>query len=349
MPSCLHQRFSGFDLLFRRLGTFPTAIEALEGISPAGTLWCKREDLSAQPYGGNKVRKLECLLPDAKGRGDTVLSMGATGSNHLLATCLHGAAMGLKIHGLVVPQPVTEHVRTNARLLSHHAEQVWPARWKISVPWVGMVAWAHCRAVAEGEATWIPAGGSSPLGTVGWVEAALEIGEQVAAGDLPQPTDVFVPFGSGGTAAGLWVGFAVLGWNTRVHAVRVMDWPYVRRGTLTALGRKTHALLRAHGASLPPLDGSRLVVDPSAIGSGYGFPTDEGLAAISLGEERGLKLEPTYSAKALAACLRAMEAGAVGEHVLFVDTLNSRDLTALLSEAPEGMVPELQGIVPLGL
>ncbi len=345
MPSHLHQRFSQFRLPFTRLGTFPTAIEALEGISPAGTLWCKREDLSARPYGGNKVRKLEWLLPDAKSRGDTVLSMGATGSNHLLATCLHGGEMGLKIHALVVPQPVTEHVRTNARLLSHHADQIWAARWKVSVPWVGMMAWAHVRAMTTGEATWIPAGGSSPLGTVGWVEAALEIGAQVEAGDMPRPTDVFVPFGSGGTAAGSWVGFAILGWDTRVHAVRVMDWPYVHRGTLTSLGRKTLDLLQARGLSLPELDGSRLVVDASAIGKGYGFPTDEGLAAIDLGAERGLKLEPTYSAKALAACLRAMEAGTVGETVLFVDTLNSRDLTGLLAEAPEALVPELGGLV----
>jgi len=345
MGSLVHQRFDGLELAFSRLGTYPTSLEPLQGLGVGANLWCKREDLSAVPYGGNKIRKLEWLLPDACERGDTVLSMGATGSNHLVATAIHGGALNLKVHALVVPQPVTDHVRDNARLLSHKAERIWPAKSRAAIPWVGMMAWGYCRGVAQGEPTWIPAGGSSPLGTVGWVDAALEIGRQVESGEMPRPTDVFVPFGSGGTAAGLWLGMGILGWETRLHAVRVMDWPYVRRGTLVSLARKTRVLLNESGASVPEARLERLVVDDSAIGDGYGHATDEGLLAMEQAGARGIHLEPTYTAKALAACLRAMSEGRTGSEVLFVDTLNSRPLAPLLAEAPEDVVPDLASLL----
>ncbi len=331
----LFERFSNLELEHVSLGVFPTAVEPIEGIVEGASLWCKREDLSGEVYGGNKIRKLEWLLSDARLRGDTVMSLGATGSNHLLATAVHGDSLGMKLQALVVPQPVTDHVRDNARILTHHAERVWPCRSRVAVPWVGWQAWRHCRDVCQGEPTWIPAGGSSALGTIGWVEAGLELADQVARGCLPQPTDVFVPFGSGGTAAGLWVGLSLAGLPTRVHAVRVMDWPYVRRATLTSLAAATVRLLRARGAAVAHPSSTQLVVDSSAIGGGYGHATPEGLEAIERAREvAGLLLEPTYSAKALAACLRAIVEGRTGGEVLFVDTLSSRSMTGLLEETP---------------
>ncbi|MEE2752053.1 MAG: pyridoxal-phosphate dependent enzyme [Myxococcota bacterium] len=331
----LLERFPNLDLEHASLGLFPTPIEPIVDMVEGASLWCKREDLSGEMYGGNKVRKLEWLLPEARLRGDTVMSLGATGSNHLLATALHGESVGLNLQALVVPQPVTEHVRDNARILQHHAARVWPCRSRMVVPWVGWQAWKHCRDVCQGEPTWIPAGGSSALGTLGWVEAGLEIADQVEQGCLPLPTDVFVPFGSGGTAAGLWVGLSLAGLPTRVHAVRVMDWPYVRRATLTSLAGATVRLLRARGAVLAHPGADTLIVDSTAIGGGYGHPTSEGMEAVEKAREvAGLLLEPTYSAKALAACIRAIVEGRTGGEVLFVDTLNSRSLTGLLEACP---------------
>ena len=200
--------------------------------------------------------------------------------------------------------------------------------------------------VAQGEPTWIPAGGSSALGTVGWVDAALELSDQVSQGCLPEPTDLFVPFGSGGTAAGLRLGLSMAGLSTRVHAVRVMDWPYVRRATLTSLASATVRLLGSRGAVVDQPDASKLIVDSSAIGGGYGCATPEGLEAMEQAKDfAGLLLEPTYSAKALAACIRAIKQGRTGGEVLFVDTLHSRSLRELLRESPMLSTDSMGGLL----
>src|SRR4030042_5456359 len=105
------------------LGQFPTPVEpmAKRGESLGfKRLWVKRDDFSGVRYGGNKVRKLEFLLADAQAQGrDAVLTLGAVGSNHVLATALYAQELGLKSFAVFVPQPVQEYARKN--LLCDHA------------------------------------------------------------------------------------------------------------------------------------------------------------------------------------------------------------------------------------
>ncbi len=95
------------------LATTPTPVERSRALSEAlgSDVWVKRDDLTGTRYGGNKVRKLEYLLADAMDRrADTIVTTGAAGSHHVLATSIYGRQLGLDVHGLLVPQPKTPHV-----------------------------------------------------------------------------------------------------------------------------------------------------------------------------------------------------------------------------------------------
>src|SRR5690606_41318971 len=82
-------------------------------------LWIKRDVISAQPCGGNKVRKLEFILADAKSRGiERLITIGAVGSHHALATALYGRAHGFRVTLVLFPPPINEHVR-RVLLLGH--------------------------------------------------------------------------------------------------------------------------------------------------------------------------------------------------------------------------------------
>ena len=78
----------------------PTPLVLAEEVSSSVgcEVWVKRDDQTHPRYGGNKVRKLAPLLADARARGVThVLTLGAAGSHHVLATAVHGGAMGLTV------------------------------------------------------------------------------------------------------------------------------------------------------------------------------------------------------------------------------------------------------------
>ena len=167
----------------------------------------------------------------------------------------------------------------------------------------------------------LPAGGSSPVGAIGYVEGALEIAAQVAAGEIPEPTHVVTAAGSGGTAAGLAVGLRLAGLTTTVVAVVVNDSLRLDRRALTNLGRRTEKLLRRRGAVIPaPAADLRIDSIDDWLGPGYGHPTPESERALALaGESEGLILDPVYTAKAMAATLALNAAGRFGDGpVLFL-------------------------------
>jgi len=154
------------------LGHYPTPVERVEGLSaPGSELWIKRDDRTGDVYGGNKVRKLEWLLHDARERGATrVVTVGAAGSHHVLATTYYGKKVGLEVEAVLVPQPVTPHVVEVLRAdlaLGLHAFPV--SSW-------GAAPLTLARRVARG-ARLITVGGSSVVGSMGYVSAARELAE----------------------------------------------------------------------------------------------------------------------------------------------------------------------------
>lgn len=313
------------------LGTRPTPVRRLAHPG-GGELWVKDEGRSAHPYGGNKVRKLEWLLPQLGGRS-ALVTVGAVGSNHVLATAWYARRAGLRTHAILIPQPDLPGVRRNAAVTATLAHRLWPARTEAAA--VAALGRAVRTARAEDgqrpAVVWI--GGSTPSGLLGWVDAALELGDQVAAGMLPPPARIVVPAGSGGVAAGLLVGLTMAGLDATVHAVRVADPVWANRRSITAMATMVRRRLRRAGAEVPRPDPARLVLETGYLGAGYGSPTVAGAAAADRATEAGLTTEPTYSAKAFAAAIDL--ASRTPAPVLWIDTANAMPLEPLV----DGSVP----------
>jgi D-cysteine desulfhydrase len=307
------------------LATVPTPIEELpspEGFR--GRLFVKRDDLTSPLYGGNKVRKFEYLLADARRRGARALvTVGGIGSNQGLAATLHGAALGFAVDLSLGWQPITEAVELALRGMVAAG-----ARIRYAAGPVGMFANAAAAMRARRRAGeipyYIPFGATNALGSAGYVGAALELAAQIRAGEVPAPDRLFVPAGTCGTAAGLLVGCRVAGLRTRVTAVRVVARPLANTPLLLWRARRVAALLARLDPTVPRVRIGRHEIDliGDFVGEGYGAPTRESEQALAWAAPR-LRLETTYSGKALAACLTWCRDRAAGETVLFWNTHNS--------------------------
>ena len=297
-----------------RLATGPTPIRDLGALRRG--LWLKDEGTIHAEYGGNKVRKLEFLLHGATER---VVTIGAAGSHHVLATSVLGSRLGHRIDATAFPRPETRH----AREVLHAAT----ARARIHVAPDYERAIALARELAQGS-TFLPAGGSSPVGTLGWVLAGLELAEQVGQGLLPEPRRTFIPLGTAGTILGAAIGFRLGGLRTRVVAVRVVPVEWLPREQIDSLGGAVLELLGLR--SIAPGD-LAIDFDDAALGPGYGEVTSASRHAIERGGAFGLRLEPTYTGKALGAALHADPTGGPD---LYWQTHSTASLEPLLAEAP---------------
>jgi D-cysteine desulfhydrase len=321
------------------LGVFPTPVESLAAVSrelgaSEGDAWIKRDDISSPVYGGNKVRTLELLLGQALALGHAeVIATGAFGSNHALASALHAPRVGLKPSALLFPQPVSEAAFLNLRALvgsgaELHALPHWSA-----FPFG--LAWTRLKR-ARSSYVMVP-GGATPLGALGYVSAGLELGRQVAAGEIPAPRRVIVAVGSTCTSAGLLVGLSLaahfrIGFQPaslpRLTSVRVSPWPVTSRLRILGLAARTaHFLGELVGPEVPRLDsaalGARFEVDGRYLGPGYGEPSAPGREAEALWQRLRLPaLDGTYSAKAAARVLVGLRAREPGP-VLFWSTKSS--------------------------
>ena len=316
------------------LGEWPTPVQRLAlGARLGADLWVKRDDLSAPVYGGNKVRKLEHLLADAmRERAGSLITMGGIGSNHVVATALYGRQLGLPTVAVVAPQPVTPFVRRVLELVRALDVELVPCRSRLTIP----LALPGARRRAD-RPYLIGPGGSSPLGTMGYVAAGLELGQQVADGILPAPDEVFVALGSGGTLAGLALGLHLAGLRCRLVGVRVVERPLISKTWVQILVARTAQVLRANVPCLRP-GHVEISLCHRYLGSGYGHTTEAGSEAIqSLFDSDGLTLEPTYTGKVAAALLEQAR-NARARRLLFWHTYNSRDTGPLL-EAGGAMRP----------
>ena len=338
-PPRLRERFGDLRLPYVSLGTLPTAVERLDalGAEIGCELWVKRDDRSGDLYGGNKVRKLELLLADALAHGCTrVSTFGAYGSHHCLATATYARSLGLDARLALTPQPLTPHVlddlilshSTGAELVHVPSGDLMPelaARWGAESP--------------EGEV--IPVGGSSALGTVGFVEAALELADQIAAGELPKPDFIFLPAGTCGTASGLALGLELAGVDCTIVAVQVVPAVITNQGRIAELRASARALLEAAGLVVKGATGTvEVILDSEEFGAGYGVPTPAAESAMERFAAQGAILETTYTGKAAAGLLRWAAGAASGKRVLFWNTFSSGSLDERLAAADPREIPE---------
>ncbi|MBL1101956.1 pyridoxal-phosphate dependent enzyme [Streptomyces sp. 205] len=327
----LHDRFPApaATVPYLPLGQAPTPVRDLPDLVPGLSLWCKDESgYGHGGWGGNKVRKLEWLLPEAQRRGArTLLTVGGLGTNWGLATALYAREQGLATALALIDQPVDDHVRAQLVRLRRSGATLHFTRTKLRT--MAAAPWLFLRHTTAGRPPhYLPAGGSTPVGTLGYVEAALELAAQIAAGSLPEPSHVITAVGSGGTAAGLVLGLRLAGLRTRVVGVVVNDTLRLDPPTVAGLAHRTVRLLRSRGADLPPIriGPEHLTLVRHWLGPGYGHPTPEALRAQHLADEAtSLRLEPVYTAKAMAALLALAADGRLGTGpALFLHTHGPR-------------------------
>lgn len=292
------------------LGSYPTPVEPLALDGASVPVYVKREDLSADGYGGNKVRTIEGHLGRAVALGRRrIWATGAWGSNHAVATSTHAPRVGLASGAILIPQPPSLPAQANLRALAALDCLVTDA-----ASWALRPLAAAALLRDRSEVIMTP-GGAIPLGSLGHVSAALELAGQVEAGRLPAPAHLVVTAGSTATSAGLLVGLQVaarlgIGWQLapQLVAVPVAPNPFASAPAIAWLARRTLALLQA-------LLGRDLGVDPASLraglrvdnrhnGRGYGYPTPSGEAAkVAWRQAGGPDLDTVYTSRSGAGLL----------------------------------------------
>ncbi len=324
----LYARYPQLEVSLPRIpfSLAPSPVKELTCIA-GKCLWVKNDGQYGTLYGGNKPRKLELVLPDVLAQGRrTLITFGALGTHHGLATSLYARQLGLRTVLLLVDQPVTEGVRrelcwlhASGAVLRYVGSDTDRMRRELR-----FCRWRYADWLRRKMPYVLPGGGSSVLGTVGFVNAGLELADQVASGELPEPSRVVVALGSAGTAAGLVLGLMLGGLKSRVMAVQIG-----RSGVadpVANLANRAADLLRERGAELGDvkIEPTDLDVVTDCVGEGYGHATTAGERAIELLREKdGIQLESTYTGKAAAAALRLAEGAEPGEAVLYWHTFNA--------------------------
>lgn len=274
------------------------------------------DDRDCEPtLGGNKARKLlGGILDDARSRGARVLiTCGAHGSHHVLATAVLGAQAGFDVHALLWPQAPSLHadsVLAAGLRAGLHAHHVQTAR---ALP----ATWAALRIALRREAFVIPLGGSTVASLDAHARATVDlVAEHPNIADLDA---IVLPLGSGGTALGVALGLvrALGDRGPRVEGVLVSH-PSFGSPLLVEILLARAVANGVVDSRTARLVRSRLHTNASYIDPGYGAASARVLEAMKAGESLGLTLDPTYTGKAFAA---ALDLAREGQRVAFWMTL----------------------------
>jgi D-cysteine desulfhydrase family pyridoxal phosphate-dependent enzyme len=315
------------------LANLPTPITEAPGLRTAlgGPGRCprillKRDDLTGLALGGNKARKLEFLIGDARKQGATmVVTTGAVQSNHARMTAAAARIAGLGVTLVLSstePDPPYQGNLLLDRLFGARIHLI-PAGPDPRVA-VAPDEEARVREVveqlrAEGERPYlIPVGGSSGVGALGYVAGTQELVEQLTAMKL-SPSRLYYASGSRGTQAGLELGWRLFTPPYKLFGVAVSGGEEEKRVRAARVATEAAGLL----GSAVTVSPDELTTNQQHIGEGYGIPTPACLEAIRLlAEGDGVLLDPTYTAKAMAGLITDVRAGAVtpDETIMFLHT-----------------------------
>ena len=291
------------------LGVFPTPIQKLENTSKLlhTNVYVKRDDLTGLGLGGNKTRKLEFLLADAKNRGaEIVFTTGGAQSNHAMLTAAAAGKLGMQAILILKQRGVTECLGNQLleRLMGTDV------RFMDTDSYADIYKEMDRLGTELGKPYYkIPCGGSNALGSLGYVACAREIAEQGLHVD-----HLICAEGSGGTMAGLALGAKLFLPGTKVYGMMVDTDPFDH--ITLELMREAAELLEAD-LEITPADFTLR----DMCGPGYAIPSEAGNAAVALmAEKEGIFLDPVYTGKAFAGLLEMAREGAFKEsdNILFL-------------------------------
>ena len=307
------------------LGHLNTPIEFLPNLTrilSGPNIYIKRDDCTGLATGGNKTRKLEFLMAEAmEQKADTVVTQGATQSNHARQTAAAAAKLGMKCELLLERRVETmggEYETTgNVFLDTLHG-----ANYQYRPNGTDMNAEAEALGEelrSQGRNVYvIPGGGSNTTGALGYVNAALEVLTQ--ANDMHLSVDHVVhATGSTGTQAGLVVGFEGSNSAIPVYGISVRSTKAVQEENVHKLAQATAKRVGVKGG----IPRERVVANSDYVGSGYGQPTEGMREAVAmLAQTEAVLLDPVYSGKGMAGLIDLIRKGHFkkGENVIFIHT-----------------------------
>jgi len=306
------------------LGETPTPLRPLDRLSAelGRPLYVKRDDLVGPALGGNKTRKLEYLLAEARQLGaKKVVTFGGLQSNHARLTAAAASMLGLEPHLLYFearPKTLTGNLLINELLGARMHFFPLSSRRPRPRPLESTIRLARLLArLRVGPHYFIPVGGHTWTGALGYVRAAVEIDEQ-ARGLGIADARLVVAAGSGGTLAGLLAGLRLVGSHLRPLGIDVgnlwKDFP-------SSVARLASEVCEHLGESITFASADVPLVEGTYVGEAYGRPSAAGNAALErLARAEGVLLDPVYTAKAFAGLLGEAQRFGPDEPVVFLHT-----------------------------
>jgi D-cysteine desulfhydrase len=273
-------------------------------------LFIKRDDNTGLAMGGNKARKLEYSIAEARDAGaDVVLTCGGPQSNHVRMTAAAARKAGMDS---ILFMPRAEKPETFGGNLLLDTVLGAEMRFLPDMPFSSLdqeMAQEASKLIEAGRVPYVlPMGGSTPLADLGYVNAMLELSEQLQVLDA-MDADIFVAVGTGGTLAGIAVGGSVFLPHSRLFGISVVLGTDQMLPTVTKHANETAKLI---GIDEPDLSG--MSIRDGYIGKAYGVPTDGGKEAILLtARTEGIILDPVYTGKAMAGLIDLARKGEIGK------------------------------------
>jgi L-cysteate sulfo-lyase len=314
-----------------RIAHLPTPLEPMENLSRhlgGPRLWIKRDDCTGLSSGGNKTRKLEFLMGDALRLGaDTLITQGATQSNHARQTAAAAAKFGMQCHLLLEDRTGNNSpdYRLNGNVLLDQLHGASISSHPAGTDMNAAMAELADGLKAKGKKPYvIPGGGSNPIGALGYVNAAFELVSQANDKGL-EIAHVVHATGSAGTQAGLVTGLVAL--NSKI--------PVLGIGVRAPKDKQEQAVFdlccrTADHMGLPGIvKREHVAANSDYVGPGYGLPTPAMVEALKLlAKLEGILLDPVYSGKGMAGLIDLVEKGHFkkDEDLVFLHTGGSAGL-----------------------
>ncbi|MEO0184349.1 MAG: D-cysteine desulfhydrase family protein [candidate division WOR-3 bacterium] len=291
--------------------TKPTPIEEIKGIGEKTRIYLKRDDLNGLLISGNKARKLEYLIADAKDKKcDTVITCGPAQSNHCRTTAAFCKIFGFDCHLLLRTKGKTIHTGNLLidELLGAKIKFITPKQYEHRME----IMQNYAKKLKGKKAYIIPEGGSNEVGALGYIDCTMEMRKFI---EKERIEAVYCAVGSGGTYAGLLMGKKLSGLNIDLNGIIICDTvEYFTHKILDICEKSTDKFnlrINVRAKDINLVDGF--------VGKGYGIPYPEEIETIKVLAKRGVILEPVYTGKAFYGMLKDLQRRKYGR-VIFIHT-----------------------------
>ncbi|MFW9944631.1 MAG: 1-aminocyclopropane-1-carboxylate deaminase/D-cysteine desulfhydrase [Candidatus Sifarchaeia archaeon] len=294
-----------------RMANLPTPMEPLKNLADSlnlNDLWIKRDDLTGVAFGGNKTRKLEYVIADAKEKNaDTLVTVGAVQSNHCRQTAAMAARAGLRCILLLAGEEPEEYAGNLLLDKLFGAEVKFFPDDSFEDLTDRMAAVIDTLRDLGLQPYGIPPGAFMPVGTIGYVNAMLELRTQCEeTGFFPER--IIAAAGTGGTLAGMYIGAKMVELETDIVGVSVLRDAKETEERIREMVSRTIEDYPALTEPFEPL----VQIDERFVGKGYGIIDDGVRSAIQMfAKVEGVLLDHVYTAKAGLALIRMALVGEI--------------------------------------